>query len=250
MWLDNASESAVDLFWELCGEVEPFPRALERSVALALPVAVVKLPRLRLFAVESWINHRGIPFQFNCQSRMVRGCLVAFGGKGLVFVDSNDPEDEMRFTLAHEVAHFIVDYWRPRENAIKRFGNAIVEVLDGYRVPNVSERVHALLGSVPIGVHTDLMERNARSNAMNMDLWEIEDRADKIALALLAPPSMILSQVDLSVGVFAQRQKDVMTVLHGTFGLPEPVAKAYSWSLLTAIGKGPSWVEGIKQDRQ
>ena len=38
VWLDTSGQDAVRSFWELCGEVEPFPRSLERSLALALPV--------------------------------------------------------------------------------------------------------------------------------------------------------------------------------------------------------------------
>lgn len=103
MWLDNASQEAVNLFWQRCGETENFPRTLERSIALALPLCLVKLARLKLNVIESWLARRRAPFQFNCQSRAVRGCLVAFGGQGLVFVDGADQVDEQRFTIAHTV---------------------------------------------------------------------------------------------------------------------------------------------------
>src|SRR6266498_1663351 len=100
MWLDNASRDAVNMFWERCGAVEDFPRRLDRPIALALPIWVVKLPRLRLSAVESWLARRGVNFQFNCRDRALRGCLVARDGEGAMFVDGADPEDEQRFTLA------------------------------------------------------------------------------------------------------------------------------------------------------
>jgi Zn-dependent peptidase ImmA (M78 family) len=245
MWLDNASQDAVDLFWQRCGEIEPFPRNLERPIALALPVAIVKLPRLKLRDLESWLQRRGVAFQFNCQSRAVRGCLIAFGGKGLIFVDGTDPNDELRFTLAHETAHFIVDYWQPREKAIDKFGRAIAEVLDGLRQPTVSERVGALLTNTPIGVHINLMERDEGSGIRNSEVWTIEDRADRIALAFLAPPEAVLSMVDVSATKFDQRQAVITAVLREHFGLPTPVARSYGWSLLSAIGKGPSLVETI-----
>jgi hypothetical protein len=242
MWLDNRSQEAVSLFWQLCGEVEPFPRNLERPIALALPVTIVKLPHLRLRHIESWLRRRGITFLFNCQSRAVRGCLIACGGEGLVFIDGADHDDERRFTVAHETAHFIVDYWQPRHKAMRRFGNLITEVLDGLRPPSVNERLGALLANTPIGIHIDLMERRD----MEGELWEIENRADKIALALLAPPEAVLSEVDLSAARFDQRQADAVAVLREGFGLPASIAKSYSLSLLAAIGKGPSWIENIR----
>ncbi len=244
MWLDNASQDTVNLFWQRCGELEPFPRNLERSVALALPLTIVKLPKLKLHDVELWLRRRGTALYFGCQSRVVRGCLIAFGGCGFIFIDGADPDDERRFTLAHEIAHFMIDYWQPRENAISKLGNDIVEVIDGTRSPTVGERVHALLGSIPIGLHTDLMERGLQDEAC--EVWAIENRADRIAVALLAPPKTVLSSVNLAAMVFEQRQAILKAALCDQFGLPESIATPYSRSLLTKIGKGPSWVESIR----
>lgn len=239
MWLDNAAQDMVDLFWRRCGTEEPFPRNLERSVALALPVCIVYLPRLGLRSVESWLQQRGVAYHFNCDTRAVRGCLVAYRGEGLVFIDGADLDDQRRFTIAHEVAHFMVDYWQPRERAIARLGQGVADVIDGLRPPTVAERVNALLTHTPAGVHTDLMEREC----IRADLWKIEDRADQVALALLAPPQAVLAATDLSAGRFDQRRASLTTVLCDQFGLPVSVAQTYTYALLAAIGKGPSLAE-------
>ncbi len=246
MWLDNAGQEAVAMFWQGCGEVEAFPRRLERAVALALPVCVIKLSHLRLSVVENWLARRGVSFQFNCRSRTVRGCLVAFGGQGLIFVDGTDSEDEQRFTLAHEVAHFITDYWLARENALKKYGLGIAEVFDGLRRPTVAERVHAVLAGTPIGVYTNLMEREEADSAFNSAVWEIEDRADRIALALLAPPEEVLTLADITAAQFNERHAAIIHLLRQHFGLPNSIAAAYGRSLLNAVGRGPSWVETLR----
>ena len=103
-WLSSAEREIVNLFWKRCGEIEPFPRALERSVALALPLALIKLPRLQLSRIEGWLQQRGITYQFNCHTRAVRGCLIAFGGAGTLFVDGSDPDDEVAETEARTQA--------------------------------------------------------------------------------------------------------------------------------------------------
>ena len=108
MWLTGEEQQIIDIFWELAGEVEPFPRSLERTIAMALPIAVIKMPRLALGSIETWLRSRQIPYSFNCKSRFVRGCLVSYGGKGFVFCDGADPYDEIRFTLAHEVGHLLL----------------------------------------------------------------------------------------------------------------------------------------------
>ncbi len=246
MWLDNASQEAIQLFWQRCGETEAFPRSLERSIALALPVTLIKLPRLKLHLVETWLTQRGVAFQFNCQSRAVRGCLVAFGGNGLIFIDGADPLDEQRFSVAHELAHFLLDYWLPRVRAISKFGTEIAAVFDGLRPPTVTERVHSLLASVPLGVYTCLLERDELQHNFNAGVWQIEDRADKIALALLAPPEIVLAQSNLSAPHFALRHESISAVLVQTFGLPAPLATAYGYVLLTASGRGPTWAETLR----
>lgn len=245
MWLDNVSQKAVDDFWQSCGEVEPFPRSLERSISLALPLTVVKLPRLKLLSIESWLQQRGIAFHFNCVSRAVRGCLVAFGGEGLIFVDGADPEDERRFTIAHELAHFIVDYRLPRETAICKFGFTITEVFDGVRTPSVRERIHSVLTSTSLGVYTNLMEREFAQVGAYSGVWEIEDRADRIALALLAPPESVLSEVDTSAAGFEERYQNIKTALQEKFGLPASIVESYGRELLVSVGRGPSWVESL-----
>ena len=246
MWLDNTSQEAVEQFWRQCGETEPFPRSLERSISLALPVSLVKLPHLKLHGIENWLERRGASFRFNCRSRAVRGCLIAFGGQGLIFVDGADADDERRFTIAHETGHFIVDYWLVRETAMMKFGERIVEVFDGLRLPSVAERVHALLAGTSLGVYTDLMERNEARAPARTEVWDIEDRADRVALALLAPPEEVLSETDTSAASFEQRQEIMSSVLRERFGLPASIAALYAWSLLESIGRGPSWVETLR----
>ena len=72
-------------------------------------------------------------------------------------IDAADPEDEQRFTLAHELAHFLRDYWRPRQMAQQRLGAEAVAILDGKRPPTPQERLAALLREVPLGFHVHLI---------------------------------------------------------------------------------------------
>jgi len=247
MWLDGTSQEAVNRFWESCGETEPFPRGLERSVSLALPLALVKWPHLRLRGIESWFERRGATFRFNCLSRAVRGCLVAYGGQGLIFVDGADSDEERRFTIAHEVGHFIVDYLLLRERAIAKFGEKIVEVFDGLRIPSIAERVHAALAGTALGVYMNLMERETVGAVVARSaIWDIEDRADRVALALLAPVEDVLAAADVSAAGFEQRWAVTVGVLRERFGLPASVASIYARSLLEEIGRGPSWVETLR----
>jgi hypothetical protein len=247
MWIDNESQDVIRLFWQLAGEVEDFPRSLERAISLALPVAIVKLPRLGLLDIERWLRMRQVPdFTFNSQNRKVRGCLVAFGGLGVIFVDGSDPLNELRYTTAHEAAHFLLDYWLPRQKAQQKLGLEILEAMDGLRPPNPNERIYALLNQIKIGLQTNLLERDGASALDAILTWKIEDRADKLALALLAPPETVLASCDLSAATFPVRQEAVINCLVNSFGLPPSVASGYSLELLHHIGKGPTWTESLR----
>ena len=78
------------------------------------------LTRLRLFGVLEWLRRQGIEFPLTEADRPLRACLVCRRGAGFVFLDGGDDEAEQRFSLAHELAHFLRDYWRPRLLAADR----------------------------------------------------------------------------------------------------------------------------------
>lgn len=246
-WLDNAGQDAVNWFWKRAGgEPRKFPRNIEPALLTALPVAIIHLPKLGISAVEDWLAIRNATYRFACKDRPLRGCLIAFAGRALIFVDGTDSEGERRFTVAHEAAHFLCDYLHPRQQAIATFGPDIIEVLDGGRLPTAAERLHSVLRSVPIGIHADLLDRTAGEAQVAERIFRSENRADKIAFALVAPPHAVIAASDTAARPFERRAKSMIDQLVFKFGLPEQVAKAYSSSLLKTIGKGPLWAESLR----
>ncbi len=246
-WLDNASQDAVDCFWQRAGgEPRKFPRNIEAALLAALPAAIIHLPKLGINAVEHWLAIRNASYRFRCPDRPLRGCLVAFAGKALIFVDGTDSEDERRFTLAHEAAHLLYDYLRPRQQAIATLGANVIEVLDGERSPTAAERFHALLRNVPIGVHANLLDRAAGEAQVAEMISRSENRADRIAFALIAPPDAVIAVSDIAARPFDRRAKNMTERLVCKFGLREEAENVYSSSLLTTMGKGPSWAESLR----
>jgi hypothetical protein len=246
VWLHPSEEGVISAFWDRCGEMEPFPRSLERYVALALPVTVIKLPCLKITDIQDWLTRRGASVAFDCNDRRLRGCLVARSGEGLIFVDGTDSPAELRFTIAHEVAHFLIDYLHPRLLAVRTFGSSARDVIDGFRPPTPSERLQAVLASTAINVHLNLMERGGEGETSSY-VQTIENRADRVGLALLAPPSIVLSGLAPWEQTFVGRHYAVTSELSLRYGLPLWLARRYASALLVDIGRGPSWVEAIKK---
>lgn len=232
------AEVEADAFWHAVGGPPPFPRDLTSVLPLILPVAVVVLPALGLARIEAWFAGRGTPYRFPCADRRLRGCLVAHAGVGLLFVDGADDVDERRFTVAHEAAHLLLDYLRPRQDAIARFGQRIVDVLDGRRPMTRIERIDAVLANCPIGVHVHLLERSAGTGVVTAS---VEERADRLACELLAPASEAATRFRA-----AADEADLAVRLHDAFGLPGPQAATYAERLLRAWRPVPSFVDWLR----
>jgi hypothetical protein len=215
-----------------------FPRPLASVIPWALPLAVLWSPGLSLATADRWLADRGRSVQLATlmADRPLRALLIARAGRGLVFVDANDPKDEQRFSLAHEVAHFLRDYLGPRERALDVLGEAILEVLDGGRPPSPAERLSGLLAHVELGVYRHLLDRTPAGDAAGMDVRDHEDEADRIAIELLAPLPEVLARFDASGLSWSSEaaRKTAQELLAGDFGLPRPVADRYSRVLVAA----------------
>lgn len=228
-------------FWKLAGDPADFPRDLEASVLWALPLGVVKLPRLRSDLVRDWLAVDGLADLVPPTKRDLRACVVASRGRGLVFIDGADPIDEQRMSLAHEVAHFLLDYLLPRQAAMKVFGDAIVPVLDGDRVASPQERFSAMLRGVRVGVYSRLWHRGPSGLAEDAETVAREDSADALALELVAPRREVIARTR-AVGVGADT---VSRVLTGEFGLPTSVAEGYARVICVAARPTPSMKEWL-----
>ncbi|MFQ5741082.1 MAG: ImmA/IrrE family metallo-endopeptidase [Acidobacteriota bacterium] len=226
---DQITRKAND-FWEWVGRPEPFPRTLESSIAWALPLAVVKLPQLTLFELRGWLERRGIPSTFQSSDRALRGCLVARKGRGLVFLDGTDPSEEQRFSLAHELAHFLLDYLEPRSRATEALGEAGREVFDGQRSATLEERLTALLRDADLAPFVHLMDRSPAGEIKGVDVLEREGRCSQLALELLAPWDLALTLLAREVEDWPKESslRQAQSLLMSTFELPRPVATRYA----------------------
>ncbi|MDB5308366.1 MAG: ImmA/IrrE family metallo-endopeptidase, partial [Gemmataceae bacterium] len=147
-------------FWAAVGPPPPFPRDLRDPVAVGFPVTVLDHPRLSVGGVIGWFAARAIRIPLDEPDRPLRACLVADRGQGFMFLAAADDPAERRFSLAHEIAHFLRDYWHPRETVTRRLGPAAREVLDGDRPATTGERIQAILRHVSVRPFVHLLRRD------------------------------------------------------------------------------------------
>ena len=212
----------ADAFWGAAGERPPFPRDLRSSVVW-FPFVVVELPDLRVTTMCHWLASRGVLIQLNEPDRRLRGCLYADRGDAFAFLDASDDPAEQRFSLAHELGHFLRDYWAPRQLVAKRLGPAAVDVLDGLREPTREERLSAVLRGVSVGPFAHLMRRDESGRPLTRGEWQSEAAADRLAFELLAPAER-LTECGTRAAVEAK--------LVGEYGLPFAPAVRYAALLL------------------
>jgi len=241
-------ENTAQEFWVLAGGTGELPRDMQMAIILALPLEVYAVPALRVAHVLDWTRRVKIAHRIRGRDRRLHGCLLAERSKGLIFVDASDTDEEQRFTLAHELAHFLLDYQQPRQRALNALGPSILPVLDGQRAPTIEERVHAVISSVPLGAMSHVMERPESGLPINLVI-DIENRADRLALELLAPAESLyaLMQQATAPKGFDTRLVYLAHILAQEYGLPETIASVYGRYLLAELGEPTlrDWLFGV-----
>lgn len=220
-------------FWERAGPPPPFPRELRGQVARSLLGSTVFLPGLTVGRVIEWLSDVGIaPPHLLGPGRPLRGLLFARDGEGLLFVAADDDPAERRFTLAHELAHLLRDYLQPRLRASAALGPAVLDVLDGRRLPTPTEQINAVLRDVSCGAFTHLMTRD--DSRRTFATTSAEHDADRLACELIAPAAEVRARVGESAGA-----EVAVLVLTEEFGLPPVIAADYAAELFPDMLEDP-----------
>jgi hypothetical protein len=214
----------ADRFWADVGEAPPaYPRDLVTVVFWALPVRPVEIHDLRIDRMNAWLADRDSALRLTIPDRPLRACILVQDGNGILFVDATDADDERRFSVAHEIAHYLIEYAAPRQRARARLGAEILPVLDGRRAPSPDERIGALLGGISLAAHLHLMERTPDGHPAGHAVTAAERRADDLAFELLAPFDAVRARQPDGADRAA-----IEAVLRKTFGLPAAPAALYA----------------------
>jgi hypothetical protein len=207
-------------FWAGTDGHKTFPRQIEDAAPLQLPLVIAKQTPIKAQVVRDWLRQRGIVVPVPGDQRDLYGCLVAHRGYGFIFVNGTDSPVEQRLTIAHEVAHFLADYLLPRQQIMQRLGVEMAAVLDGVRPPTPAERAAAILSHVRLGAHVHLLPRPGTAGADEESIARAEDRADRLAIELVAPLVHIRAILDDLVARQVFTPKAARAALATHFGLP------------------------------
>jgi hypothetical protein len=236
VWAHDLARS----FWDAVGKEGEFPRDLEAAFESAYPVTVKQIRRLTLGVVQDWLASLGIAVDAH-PDRALCGCLAAARGNAVVFVDANDATDEQRYTLAHELAHFLRDVWRPRQRVERILGTTGTAVYDGDRVATPEERIAAAIEGVDLGIHVHLLPRDAAGRPATAVIADHEDCADILAFELLAPASHLTQ-----AGADDWPTAELLDRLTHDYGLPRVEAARYAAWLRASRPKQSLWLQALR----
>lgn len=243
-------EGLAEEFWSLTGTVPDYPCDMEYAALAAFALPTVALYALDIAKAHDWAQRYAIPIRFPARNRPLRGCLLANARAGMILIDASDPPDEQRYTIAHESSHFLLECWRPRRRAEEALGKEIIVVLEGRRLPTLDERLEAILNDLPLRLVSHLMER-PEIGLPSVSALDAEDRADRLALELLAPFHRLVDlmrQPEAPRG-YRSRLSYLTSVLGDTYGVPADPALAYSAFILKSLGE-PTFRDWLAEEAQ
>jgi hypothetical protein len=228
-------------FWMDAGGTGGFPREPEPLISLSLPIFLHAVPNLSCDVVGEWARRFGLPPLEEMPNRLLRGCLLADGGRGLLLVDAADDRAQRRVTVAHELGHFLIEIHEPRRRAVRALGDDSLAVLDGVRPATFEEQLDAVLAGTPLGVHIHLMTREEDGSIACARVAVAECAADDFALELLAPRSSLRAEVlALARQPLQQRWASVTSLLNYYYDLPPIIAGGYAKQLVYDLTGGKS----------
>jgi hypothetical protein len=222
------------------------PADVEPHLPLGAPLEVIAVAGLRLADVLAHAAAEGLrlPTATPAGPDRLNGCLVAYRGQGLVFLDADLPADRRRWTAAHELGHWLAEYDRPRRRAVARLGVGIAAVLDGDRPATADERLSGALAGLRPGPYWHLLRREPDAPARAEAVRRAETAADRVARELLAPGAAVAAEA-AAAGIDPADASAWAGLLTERFGLPTGPAADYAARLARAAAANRSFAAAL-----
>ena len=237
----------ADWFWNRAGGRPQYPADIGYAASCAIEVAIHAVPSLTVrnaarFAPIGVSSQN--PSQSLTDDRPLHGCISIRPRGAIILIDADDSESERRFTIAHEVAHYMLETRAHRDRAARMMGERYLAVLYGAREPTDAERVDALLKRVRSTPFSHFMDRAPDGGYGCGRTLSAECDADELALELLAPRSELARRVrDRRRVPFQQALDETARIARDRYGLPPSIARDYAERLAWEILGGPSVAE-------
>ena len=230
-----------DWFWKRVGGRFDYPADIAYAATCALDVYVDEVAGLTPVSAAAHIGRGGPRLPDGADERSLHGCVIVGRSGAAILVEKSDDEAEKRFTIAHEVSHYVLEVKQRHERATDRLGREFADTLHGLREATQTERIDAWLNNTRSEAFAHFMDRAPGGRYGCSRMLEAECRADDLALEILAPRSELIAAISL-MG-FSESLKAAQGISERRFGLPEGVAAWYAGRVVWQLMGGPSTAE-------
>ncbi len=234
-------------FWSTVDQVYRDSFDIVSAVDASLIIDLVMIKELSLQKIETWLAERTISIEFDVNDRGLHGALMIKTGSVFMFVEDSQNEIQQRFTVAHEVSHFLLDYHVPKEKAILALGKEIEDVLNGNLAASNPQLALSVIKGITIDPYTFLIENNGNGSFLSWSNFNSENEADYLALELLAPRAKVINETVSSTKrlTYSQFTRKSQEILIGKYGIPSEVARQYASELAYSVTNGPSFLDKL-----
>ena len=231
-------------FWKRAGGRSAPPVDIGYAATCALAIGIRPINGLTTSTATGHLENIGFLCADGLDERELHGC-IAVGPRGaMILVEMRDDDSQQRFTIAHEVSHYILEVHRHHRRAAQQMGQDYVDILYGARTAAPSERIDAWLNNVRSSAITHFMDRDPNGSYGCGNTLEAECSADRLAIEILAPRAeMARVASDCGKLPFRNLADATRRIAEQRFGLPGAVAAPYAGRIAWGLTGGPSTAE-------
>lgn len=207
-------------------------------------VHLIRIPQLNPTKITSWLTSRKIDIPVENNDRSLDGALLIQNGTVIMFIDTAENDIRQRYTLAHQVSHFLLAYQMPKERAIIKLGKEIAAALKDDTEAPVTQLVQSALQGMTGAAYTLLIEKS--EDAFPSDRLNLlpESPADTLALELLAPRYQIIQETASASARlrYSPFKRTCQELLIDKYRIPLEIAHKYAKELASSVTSGPSFL--------
>ena len=251
MTMDLDQAYWANWFWKRAGGRPSPPVDIGYAATCALEVGICPIDGLTPVTAADYLRRVGIECADGVDERELDGCIAVGPHGAMILVEMRDHDAHRRFTIAHEVSHYILDVHSHRHRAERRMGRDYVGTLYGSREVTPTERIDAWLNNVRTSAITHFMDRAPNGRYGCENTLESECSADRLAIEILAPcAEMVTVASDCGKLPFRDLVDAVRRIAEQRFGLPDAVAAPYASRIVWRLTGGLSTAERFGSVRE
>jgi len=231
-------------FWKRAGGRPDPPVDIGYAATCALEVGIRPIDGLTPVTAADHLRRVGIECADGVDERELHGCIAVGPHGATILVEMRDDDAQRRFTITHELSHYILEVHRHHQRAERWMGQDYVDILYGSREATPTERIDAWLNGVRSSAFTHFMDRDSNGGYGCGNALEAECSADRLAIEILAPRAEMVSVVsDYEKLPFRDLVDATRRIAEQRFGLPYAVAVPYVDRIAWRLTRGPSTAE-------